>query len=88
MSDLTSDRGMDDRGMKPKVLTELTDGIALITTNRPEMRNAVDLEVAQALAAAVDELEARKDLVLGGVDGLAADALEGARAFAERREPR
>ncbi|UQB73174.1 crotonase/enoyl-CoA hydratase family protein [Rhodococcus ruber] len=51
------------------VLTEFGDGIAVMTINRPEARNAVDLEVAKALAAAVDEFEARPDLVVGIVTG-------------------
>lgn len=46
------------------VLTEFSDGVAVFTLNRPEAKNAVDLEVAEALAAAIDEFEARPDLTI------------------------
>ena len=55
--------------MGESVLTEFGDGVAVITINRPQARNAVDREVAEGLAAAVDELEARSDVVLGILTG-------------------
>jgi enoyl-CoA hydratase len=51
------------------VLTEFADGVAVLTINRPAARNAVDAEVAKALAAAVDEFESRPDLVVGILTG-------------------
>lgn len=51
------------------VLTEFADGVAVITLNRPEAKNAVDLEVAKALAAAIDEFEARPDLTIAILTG-------------------
>jgi enoyl-CoA hydratase len=51
------------------VLTDFADGVAVITLNRPEAKNAVDLEVAKALAAAVDEFEARPDLTIAILTG-------------------
>jgi enoyl-CoA hydratase len=54
------------------VLTEFADGVAVITINRPEARNAVNVEVAGAIAMAIDEFEARRDLtiaILTGVGG-------------------
>lgn len=51
------------------VLTDCRDGIATITINRPEARNAVDKAVAEGLAAAVDELESRSDLSVGILTG-------------------
>ena len=51
------------------VLTEYADGIAVITINRPEARNAVNLDVAQRIAAAIDEFEARKDLTIAILTG-------------------
>ncbi|MGH3951497.1 MAG: crotonase/enoyl-CoA hydratase family protein [Pseudonocardiaceae bacterium] len=51
------------------VLTEFADGVAVLTINRPEARNAVDLEVAKGLAAAIDEFESRPDLVIGIITG-------------------
>jgi enoyl-CoA hydratase len=56
----------------PAVLTEVSDGVAVITINRPEARNAVNGEVARGIAGAVDELDARKDvqvLILTGAGG-------------------
>ncbi|HEU5417934.1 MAG TPA: crotonase/enoyl-CoA hydratase family protein [Streptosporangiaceae bacterium] len=54
------------------VLTEVTDGVAVITINRPEARNAVNGAVARGIAGAVDELDGRADvraLVLTGAGG-------------------
>lgn len=55
--------------MSDSVLTEYGDGVAVITINRPAARNAVNREVAEGIAAAVDELEARDDLVVGILTG-------------------
>jgi len=54
------------------VLTEVTDGVAVITINRPEARNAVNGEVARGIAAAVAECDERRDvsvLILTGAGG-------------------
>jgi enoyl-CoA hydratase len=54
------------------VLTEVDGGIAVITINRPEARNAVNAEVARGIAEAIDELDDRKDvsvLILTGAGG-------------------
>jgi enoyl-CoA hydratase len=56
----------------PAVLTEVSDGVAVITINRPEARNAVNGEVARGIAGAIEELDASKDvqvLVLTGAGG-------------------
>jgi enoyl-CoA hydratase len=58
--------------MPDAVLTEVDGGVAVITINRPEARNAVNGAVAKGIAAAVDEFDARKDvsvLVLTGAGG-------------------
>jgi enoyl-CoA hydratase len=58
--------------MSDAVRTEVDSGVAVITINRPEARNAVNGAVAQGVAAALDELDARKDvsvLVLTGAGG-------------------
>jgi enoyl-CoA hydratase len=58
--------------MSDAVLTEVEGGVAVITINRPEARNAVNGAVAKGMASALDELDARKDvsvLVLTGAGG-------------------
>jgi enoyl-CoA hydratase len=51
------------------VLTERRDGVLLITLNRPDQRNAVNLPVAEGIAAALDELDADGDLAAGVLTG-------------------
>src|SRR5258708_40123306 len=58
--------------MADAVLTEVEDGIAVITINRPEARNAVNGEVARGIAAAVEEFDGSGDaavLILTGAGG-------------------
>lgn len=58
--------------MPEAILTEVRDGIAVITINRPEARNAVNGEVARGIAAATDAFDADSDvrvLVLTGAGG-------------------
>ncbi|GAA1268574.1 crotonase/enoyl-CoA hydratase family protein [Sphaerisporangium rubeum] len=58
--------------MSDEVLVEVDGGIAVITINRPKARNAINGAVARAMAAALDELEERKDVavyVLTGAGG-------------------
>src|SRR3954471_7140000 len=51
------------------VLTERRDGVLLITLNRPEARNAVNLALAEGVAAALDGLDADGDLAVGIITG-------------------
>ncbi|WP_327152028.1 crotonase/enoyl-CoA hydratase family protein [Nocardia sp. NBC_01329] len=54
------------------VFLECADKIAVITIDRPKERNAVNLDVANGIAAAIDEFEKRKDLsvaILTGAGG-------------------
>src|SRR3954452_15463296 len=51
------------------VLTERRDGVLLITPNRPEARNAVNLALAEGVAAALDELDADDGLSVGILTG-------------------
>ncbi len=44
------------------VLTERRDGVLLITLNRPDARNAINLDVAEGIAAALEELDADDEL--------------------------
>jgi enoyl-CoA hydratase len=58
--------------MADAVLTEVSDGIAVVTINRPEARNAVNGEVARGIAAAIDAFDADRDvrvLILTGAGG-------------------
>ena len=58
--------------MADAIVTDVADGVAVITINRPEARNAVNGEVARGMAAAVEEFDARRDisvLVLTGAGG-------------------
>lgn len=51
------------------VTTEFADGVAVITIDRPEARNAVNAEVATLIAAAIDEFETRDDITVGILTG-------------------
>ena len=58
--------------MADAVSVEVDGGVAVITINRPEARNAVNEAVARGVAAAIDELDPRPDvaaLVLTGAGG-------------------
>jgi len=45
------------------------EGVQVISINRPHVRNAINREVSEAVAAAVDELDERTDLTLGIITG-------------------
>jgi enoyl-CoA hydratase len=51
------------------VLTERRGRVLVVTLNRPEQRNAVNLTVAQGIASALDELDTDADLSLGVLTG-------------------
>jgi enoyl-CoA hydratase len=58
--------------MAGSVAVEVAGGIAVITINRPEVRNAVNGEVARGIAAAIDELDASSEVraaILTGAGG-------------------
>jgi enoyl-CoA hydratase len=58
--------------MADAILVTVDDGIAVITINRPESRNAVNGDVARGIARATDELDARSDvrgLIVTGAGG-------------------
>ena len=54
------------------VLTERRDGVLIITLNRPEARNAVNLALAEGVAAALDALDADDGLAVGVLTGAGA----------------
>src|ERR1700742_247706 len=49
------------------LLTERRDRVLLITLNRPDARNAVNLAMAEAMVAALTELDSDDELSLGGI---------------------
>src|SRR5436189_202060 len=58
--------------MSDVLLVEVADGIAVLTINRPQSRNAINGAVAAGIAGAVGELDGRKDvsvLILTGAGG-------------------
>src|SRR5919109_3683018 len=56
--------GRDDTiaAMADEILTTISDGIATVTLNRPERRNAMNAAMLNGLRAAFDDLEARRDV--------------------------
>jgi enoyl-CoA hydratase/carnithine racemase len=51
------------------VLTERRDGVLLITLNRPDARNAINLAVAEGVAHALDELDSDDSLSVAVLTG-------------------
>ncbi|RZK82379.1 MAG: enoyl-CoA hydratase, partial [Rhodococcus sp. (in: high G+C Gram-positive bacteria)] len=60
---------MTEEAPAPVVVTERVGPVLVITLNRPAARNAVDREVAQAVAAAVDLLDTDPELRVGILSG-------------------
>ncbi|WP_026910488.1 crotonase/enoyl-CoA hydratase family protein [Patulibacter minatonensis] len=54
---------------EPAVLVERRDAVLLVTLNRPEHRNAIDLALSEGLGAAMDELDADPDLAVAVLAG-------------------
>jgi len=55
--------------MADEVLTEVRGKVLLVTLNRPDAMNSVNMELAQALAAAMEELDGNDDLSVGVLRG-------------------
>jgi enoyl-CoA hydratase/carnithine racemase len=55
--------------MSDAVRVDVHGGIATITLDRPEVRNAIDKPTADALAAALDEVDARADVTVVVITG-------------------
>jgi len=53
----------------PEVLTEVDNGILIVTINRPEAKNAMTKAASEAIAAAMDRLDAEDDLRVGILTG-------------------
>lgn len=52
-----------------EVLVEQIDGVQVIRINRPEARNSINTVTAEAIGAAMDELDERADLTAGVITG-------------------
>jgi enoyl-CoA hydratase len=48
---------------------QVDDNIAVITINRPEAKNAVNLAVSEGIAACLDEMSRRSDIMVGIITG-------------------
>ncbi|MEM7095783.1 MAG: crotonase/enoyl-CoA hydratase family protein [Actinomycetota bacterium] len=55
--------------MADELLTEVRDRVMIITLNRPEAMNSVNMDLAQQLAAAMEELDSNPDLSVGVLNG-------------------
>jgi enoyl-CoA hydratase len=55
--------------MTDSVLTDVVDGVLVVTINRPDARNAINTETAVAIGDAMDRLDSDRTLVSGVVTG-------------------
>ncbi|MDP9820784.1 crotonase/enoyl-CoA hydratase family protein [Nocardioides massiliensis] len=79
---------MSDTTVVSDLLIDRADGLLVMTINRPHRRNAIDLPTANALAAALDELDDDPTLhagVLTGAGGFFSSGMD-LKAFAETGE--
>ncbi len=60
---------MSEEVLPPELLTEVRDGVLIVTINRPEAKNAMNKAAAEAIAAAMDRLDAEDDLRVGILTG-------------------
>ncbi len=75
-------------GAPTDVAAQVEGSVLVVTLNRPEQRNAINLSVAMGIAAAMEELDKRDDLAVGvltGAGGVFSAGLD-LKAFA-RGEP-
>jgi enoyl-CoA hydratase/carnithine racemase len=72
-----------------RILTEIRGKILVVTINRPEARNAMDVEMAHAIEAAWDRLDEDAGLSVGIITGAAQNFSAGAdlKAAAAGRPP-
>ena len=71
------------------LLTERRDRVLLITLNRPDARNAVNLAMAEGMSAALDELDSDDELSVGVIAGAGKGFSSGMdlKAFATGERP-
>ncbi|HJS87659.1 MAG TPA: crotonase/enoyl-CoA hydratase family protein [Acetobacteraceae bacterium] len=76
--------------MANEVLVAHEDGLAIITINRPDQRNAVNRAVAEGVAAALDTLDQHPDLRVGILTGAGGTFCSGMdlKAFLRGESPR
>ncbi|MFF4767360.1 crotonase/enoyl-CoA hydratase family protein [Streptomyces sp. NPDC001255] len=55
--------------MSDEVLVEHSDGVMVLTLNRPQAKNAVNRAVSEQMGAALEDFETRKDLTVAVVTG-------------------
>jgi enoyl-CoA hydratase len=55
--------------VQPEVLTEIRDGVLIVTLNRPEAKNAATKLLSEMVAAAMDQLDNDDDLRVGIITG-------------------
>ncbi|MCW2613169.1 MAG: crotonase/enoyl-CoA hydratase family protein [Frankiales bacterium] len=75
----------EEAHVSDELLVDIDDGVMVLTINRPERRNALDLATAEALASALDELDGREDVRVGVLTGAGGSFCAGMdlKAFAE-----
>lgn len=72
--------------MTDRTLRELRDGVALITLNAPEKRNAIDLEMVQSLQRDLEELSHVAELAAVVLTGAGEKAFAAGADIAQLRE--
>ncbi|WP_375290278.1 crotonase/enoyl-CoA hydratase family protein [Qipengyuania sp.] len=55
--------------MSEEILTEVRDGVLIVTINRPDAKNAMTKAAAEGIAAAMDRLDGEDDLRVGLLKG-------------------
>src|ERR1700754_162545 len=78
----------ENNAMADLIKVELVDGIQTITINRPDARNAINLETARAMAAALDDLDnnpAARIGILTGANNTFSSGMD-LKAFAQSGE--
>ena len=55
--------------MSEEVLTQVEDGVLIVTINRPDAKNAMTKAAAEGIAAAMDRLDSEDDLRVGILTG-------------------
>lgn len=75
--------------MADEVLTERRDGVLVVTLNRPEARNAVNLALANGVAVALEELDGEAELQVGVLTGAGGSFCAGMdlKAFVQGERP-